>query len=80
MASIRSDLREQIERLVQEAKTKLKTDIIAMVDKKLVLLEARVEARVNEFRQDITSTLQELEERGAAVHESPEKVWGLLKI
>ena len=70
MVSIRSDLQKQIEREVHEANTKLKPEFIAMLDRKVVLLEARMEAKVNEVHQDTTSTLGKLKETVAAVRES----------
>ena len=75
VTSIHSDLQEQIDRAVHEAKTELKTEFTAMMYKKVVLLEAHVEAKANEIRQDITSTLEELKETMAALHESQEKMW-----
>ena len=50
---IHSDLQEQIERAVHEAKKKLKMEFTAMLNKKVVSLEACMEARVNEVCQDI---------------------------
>ena len=48
--SIRSDLKEQMDRAMQGAKTKLRTELVAMINRKVVSLEARVEAKVNEVR------------------------------
>ena len=67
VTSSRSDLKEQIDRAVQEAKTKLRTELAAMINQKVVLLEARVEAKVNEVRQNTTSLLEELKTTVAAV-------------
>ena len=75
MTPIRSDLYGQSNRVVHEANTKLRTEFAAMLNRKVVLLEAHVEARVNEVRQDITSTLEELKVTKAAVHESQERMW-----
>ena len=44
---IRSELQEQMNRVVQEVKTELRTEFVAMLNKKVVLLEARVEAKTN---------------------------------
>ena len=74
MTSIRSNLQEQINRAVQEAKTELRTEFAAMVNRKVVLLEARVEAKVNEVRQDTTSLLEDLKAIVAVVRESQEKM------
>ena len=46
----------------------------AMINQKVVLLEARVEAKVNEVWQDTTSLLEELKTTVAAVRESQEKM------
>ena len=75
MTSIHSDLKEQIERVVHEVKTELKTEFIAMLNKKVVSLEAHVEARENEVFQDIASTLEELKATVVAVHENRERMW-----
>ena len=74
MTSIFSDLKEQIDRVVQEAKTELRTDLAAMVNQKVVSLEARVEAKVNEVHQDTTSLLEELKTTMVVVCESQEKM------
>ena len=67
VTSIRSDLKEQIKRVVQEAKTELRTEFVAMINQKVVSLEACVEAKVNEIREDTTSILEELNTTVAAV-------------
>ena len=72
MTSIRSERQEQINRAVQEAKTELRTEFAAMLNQKLVSLEACVEAKVNEVCQDTTSLLEELKAIVAADHESQE--------
>ena len=74
VTSIRSDLKEQIDRIVQEVKTELRTEFRATLDKKPVWLETYVETRVNEVRQSTTSTLEQLKEIVAAVHESQERM------
>ena len=71
---IRSDLKEQIDRAMWEAKTELRTELAAMINQKVVLLEAHVEAKVNEVRQGTTSLLEELKITVAMVHESQEKM------
>ena len=48
---------------------------MAMLNRKVVLLEACVEAKANEIRQDIPSTLEELKATMAVVRESQEKMW-----
>ena len=63
-----------MDRVVQEAKTELRTELAAMINQKVVLLEAHVEAKVNEVRQDTTSLLEELKTIVAAVRESQEKM------
>ena len=45
-----------------------------MLNRKVVSLEARVEAKANEIRQDIASTLEELKSIMEAVRESPAKM------
>ena len=75
VTSIRPDLKEQIDRAVQEVKTELKTEFRAALDKKTESLETYVETRVNEFRQSTTSTLEQLKETVAAVCESQERMW-----
>ena len=74
VTSIRSDLKEQIDWAVQEVKTELRTELAAMINQKVVSLEARVEAKVNEVRQDTTSLLEELKTNVVAVQESQEKM------
>ena len=69
----RSDLNEQIGRAVEEAKTKLRTELAPMINKKVVSLEARVEAKINEVRQDTTSLVGELKTIVVAICESQEK-------
>ena len=59
-ASIRSDLKGQIDQAVQEVKTELRTEFRAALDKKAISLETYVETRVNEVRQDTNSTLEQL--------------------
>ena len=75
VTSIRSDLKEQINRAVQETKTELRTEFVAMLNRKVVPLEARVEAKANEIRQDTASTLEELKSTMVAVRESQERMW-----
>ena len=74
VTSIHSHLEEQIDRVVQEAKTELRTELAAMINRKVVSLEARVEAKVNEVHQDTTSLLEELKATVAVVYESQEKM------
>ena len=75
VTSIRSDLKEQIERVVLEVKTELRTEFKAALGKKVVSLETYVESRVNEVRQEISSTLDQLKETVVAVRESQERMW-----
>ena len=75
MTSIRFDLKEQIERAILEVKTELRSEFKATLDRKAVLLETYVESRVNEVRQETSSTLEQLKETVAAVHESQERMW-----
>ena len=70
MTSVHSDLQEQINRVVQEVKTNLRIEFVAMLNKKLVSLEACVEAKANEICQDTASTLEELKSTMAPVCES----------
>ena len=58
--SIRSKLQEQINRAVQEAKTELRIEFVATLNRKVVSLEVCVEAEANEIHQDTASTLEEL--------------------
>ena len=55
--------------------TDLRTEFRAALDKKAISLETYVETRVNEVRQDTNSTLEQLKETIAAVHESQERMW-----
>ena len=48
VTSIRSDLKEQIDRAMQEVKTELRTKFKVALDKKAVSLETYVETRVCE--------------------------------
>ena len=50
VTSIRPDLKEQMDRAVQEAKTEPRTELAAMINQKVVSLEMRMEAKVNEVR------------------------------
>ena len=75
MTSIRSGLQEQIDKAMHEAKTELRTEFAAMLNRKVVLLDACVEAKANEIRQDTASTLEELKSFVVVVRESQEKVW-----
>ena len=70
MTSIRSDLKEQLDRAVHEAKTELRTEFTAMLNRKVESLEARVEAKASEIHQDIASTLEELKSIVVAICES----------
>ena len=70
VTSIRSDLKEQIERAILEVKTELRTEFKAALDRKPVSLEIYVESRVNKVRQETSSTLEQLKETIAAVRES----------
>ena len=64
---------------MQKAKTELRTEFAAMVNQKVVLLEAHVEAKANEIRQDTTSLLEDLKATVVAIHESQEKMWQAMK-
>ena len=75
VTSIRSDLKEQIERAILDVKTELRTEFKAALDRKVVSLETYVESRVNEVRQETSSTLEQLKETVAAVRESQERMW-----
>ena len=75
MTSIHSELQEPINRAVQEAKTKLRTEFVAMLNRNVVSLEEHVEAKANEIRQDTASTLEELKSTMVVVHESQERMW-----
>ena len=75
MTSIRSDLKEQIDRAMLEVKTELRTEFKAALDKKTVLLETYVESRVNEVHQETSSILEQLKETVVAVCESQERMW-----
>ena len=61
--------------MVHEAKIEMRTEFIAMLNRKVVLLEAHVEAKANEIRQDTTSTLDKLKSIVVAVGESQDKMW-----
>ena len=74
MTSIHLDLKEQIDRAVLEAKTELRTELAAMINRKVVSLETRMEVKINEVRKGTTSLLEELKTIVAAVHESQEKM------
>ena len=74
VTSIHPDLKEQIDRAVLEAKTELRTELAAMINRKVVSLETRMEAKINEVRQGTTALLEELKTMVAAVRESQEKM------
>ena len=75
VTSICSDLKEQIDQAMQEVKTELRTEFKAVLYKKAVSLETYVESRVNEVRQETSSTLEQLKETIAAVQERQERMW-----
>ena len=58
-----------------EAKTKLRTEFKAALDKKAVSLETYMESRVNEVCQETNSTLEQLKETILAVRKSQERMW-----
>ena len=58
-----------------EVKTELRTEIRATLGKKAVSLEMYVESRVNEVRQETSSTLEQLKETVVAIRESQERMW-----
>ena len=74
VTSIRPDLKEQIDWAVLEAKTELRTEMAAMVNRKAVSLETRMEAKINEVRQGTTSLLEELKTTVVAVRKSQENM------
>ena len=78
VTSICSDFREHIEQAVLEVKTELRTEFKAALDRKAVSLKTYVESRVNEVRQETSSTLEQLKETVAAVRESQKGCGGLL--
>ena len=61
-------------RVVQEAKTELRTELAAMINRKVVSVEMRMEAKVNEVHRDTISLLEELKTTVVAVRESQEKM------
>ena len=52
----------------------MKTQLVAMMDRKLASLEARMVAQYNEVHEETTSTLQEINKQVVAVRESQEKM------
>ena len=56
-------------------KTELRTEFKAALNRKAVSLETYMESRVNEVHQETNSTLEQLKETVAAVHESQERMW-----
>ena len=74
MTSICSNLKEGIDKVVQEAKTELRTEFVVIINRKVVPLKARVEAKVNKVHQDTTSLLEELKATMAVVCESQRKM------
>ena len=75
VTSIRLDLEERIDRVVHLMKTELRSEFQPPLNEKVVSLEAYMEMQKNSIRQDTTSTLEQLKEMVAAVHESQEKMW-----
>ena len=53
----------------------MKTEFKATLDKKAVSLETYVESRVNEVREETSSTLEQLKETATAVWESQKRMW-----
>ena len=74
VTSIRSDLKEQIDWAVLEAKIELRIEMATMINRKVVSLETRMEAKINEVHQGTTSLLEELKTIVAVVHESQGKM------
>ena len=74
VTSIRSDFKGQIDQAVLEAKTELRTELAAMINRKVVSWETRMKAKINEVRQGTTSLLEELKTTVAVVRESQEKM------
>ena len=56
-------------------KTELRTEFTALLNRKVVSLEAHVEAKGNEIREDTASTLEEFKSIVVAIRESQEKMW-----
>ena len=75
VTSVCSDFREHIEQVVLEVKTELRTEFKAALDRKAISLETYVESRVNQVRQETSSTLEQLKETVAVVHQSQERMW-----
>ena len=53
MTSVHSDLEEEIQRRMDQAIFRLKSQIMIEVDKKVTLLEALMEIKHNEVRQEL---------------------------
>ena len=60
VTSIRSNIREQVDRAMLEVKTELRTEFKAALDKEAVSLETYVESRINAVRQETSSTLEQI--------------------
>ena len=61
-----SNQKEEAEWVVCNAIVRVKEQILVEVDKKVVALEARMEAKMNKTRQDTITTLQHIKDTMAA--------------
>ena len=61
LASICSDLQEQIHRAVEQAQIELKSHLVVVMDKKVALLEVRMEAQYNEVHAKTIFSYKELQ-------------------
>ena len=75
LSSICSGLQEKIEQTMEQTQWELKTQMMAVVDRKVVLLEAQMDAKYQEALQEITSTLQDIKDQVAGVCDGEENMW-----
>ena len=64
---VHSDQKEEAERAVDNAIFGLKKQTLVEVDKKVVVLKTRMEAKMNEIRQNTATNLQDIKEIVAAI-------------
>ena len=60
---------------MQEAQIELKTQLVAVMDRKVASLEVRKETQYNEVHEETTSTLQEIQNQVVAIRQNQKKMW-----
>ena len=77
--SIRSTLKKKAYLAVAYKSDELKAEILAEVDRKMIVLETRLTHHMNEDRQTTAPRLQEINDLVAAVRDGQQKMWGTIE-